>query len=79
VISASFDAPAINAIAERSMQMSERGNLTAEVQHDAVADAPSDHHLDEVAEMIERAQADEGPQSSTGHVSEAARAGRNHG
>ena len=40
--------------------MSERGNVAAEAQDDAAVDAPSDHHLDEVAELIERAQADKG-------------------
>jgi hypothetical protein len=35
--------------------MSETGN---EVPDDAVAEALLDHHLDEVATMIERAQAD---------------------
>lgn len=59
--------------------MSERGDVAAEVKDDAAIEALSDHHLDEVAEMIERAQADKGPQPSRGHASGSAHAGRNHG
>jgi hypothetical protein len=39
--------------------MSERSDVWGDALDDAVEQALSDHHLDEVAEMIERAQTDE--------------------
>jgi hypothetical protein len=39
--------------------MSEKGNVAIDAPDDAVQEALTDHHLDEIAEMIERAQAQE--------------------
>jgi hypothetical protein len=44
---------------------SERGNVAADVGNDADEQALADHHLDEVAEMIEQAQADRQSSSDT--------------
>lgn len=44
--------------------MSGTGKVEIDVPGDAVEEALTDHHLDEVAEMIEQAQADK-PSSET--------------
>ena len=37
--------------------MSESGNVASDVSDDAVEEALSDHHLDEIAQMVEQAHA----------------------
>ena len=52
------DPTAVSAIAEEQDSMSERGNVAAALPGDNGKAAPTDHHLEEVAEMIDQAQAD---------------------
>jgi hypothetical protein len=53
-----FEAPAVSRDSRQEDVMREKGDVAIDEEHDAVEEALSDHHLDEVAEMIARSQAD---------------------
>jgi hypothetical protein len=54
----------VSAIAERKSVMSKPGDVAIDVPDDSIEEALSDHHLDEVAEMIERSHAENPPLES---------------